>query len=277
MYFADHFMPDDPAGRAVDGAVLECWGVMAALAARTERLRVGSLVCGNLYRNPAVVAKQAATLDHISGGRTVLGLGAGWQVNEHAAYGVDLLDVRTRLDRFEEACEVMRSLLRQERTTFRGQHYRLADAPCQPAPVQPRLPLLIGGKGERRTMRIAARFADEWNAWCTPEEFRHKIDVLEDHCAAVGRDPSQIVRSTQAMVFLSEDEAWLEKFRSEGSRRPVIVGTPAEVTELVGRYEAAGVDELIVPDWTMGSSTRAADTLALFWDQVASQFRPPSL
>lgn len=277
VYFADHFMPDDPAGRAADGAVLECWGVMAALAARTEHLRVGSLVCGNLYRHPAVVANQAATLDQISGGRTVLGLGAGWQVNEHTAYGIDLLDVRTRLDRFEEACEVVRSLLREEHATFQGHHYRLVDAPCQPAPLQSRLPLLIGGKGEKRTMRIAARFADEWNAWCTPDEFRHKIEVLEGHCAAIDRDPGQIVRSTQAIVFLSEDEAWLQKFRGGDATRPLIVGTPAEVIERVGEYEAAGVDELIVPDWTMGSSDRATDTLSLFWERVASQFRSPSL
>ncbi len=272
-YFADHFMPDDPAGRPVDGAVLECWAVVAALAARTERLRLGTLVCGNLYRHPAVLAKGAATVDQISGGRLVLGLGAGWQVNEHAAYGIDLLDVPGRLDHFEEACEVIRSLLSEPRTTFKGRHYQLLDAPCDPRPVRGRLPLLVGGRGERRTMRIAARFADEWNAWCTPDQFRHKVAVLDRHCADIGRDPATVGRSTQALVYLSTDEAWLSRFRGGDAERPRLVGTPAEVVEQVAAYQAAGVEELIIPDWTMGGTSRALDTLELFWTEVASHFR----
>ncbi len=123
-----------------------------------------------------MVANAAATVDHISGGRFVLGVGAGWQVNEHDAYGIDLLDTKTRLDRFEAACEIITSLLREQRTTFDGDGYRITNAPCDPKPVQSPLPLLVGGKGERRTMRIAARYANEWNAWTTAEEFRQKIE-----------------------------------------------------------------------------------------------------
>src|SRR4051794_27652136 len=170
-WFADHFMPNDPAGEPQDGPTLECWSVMAALAARTQSVRIGSLVSGNLYRHPAVVANMAATIDHISDGRFVLGVGAGWQVNEHAAYGIDLLSVRDRLDHFEDACVVLTSLLRERRTTFASAAYQLQDAPCDPKPIQSPLPLLVGGKGERRTMKIAARHADEWNAWTTPDEF----------------------------------------------------------------------------------------------------------
>jgi F420-dependent oxidoreductase-like protein len=267
-YFADHFMPNDLGGEPLDGPVLECWAVMAGLAAATHQLRIGSLVCGNLYRHPAVVAKAAATVDHISGGRFVLGVGAGWQVNEHAAYGIDLLDTKPRLDRFEAACAVITSLLREQRTTLEADIYRITNASCDPKPVQSRLPLLVGGKGERRTMRIAARYADEWNAWTTPDEFRQKIDVLESRCEDIGRDPSSIKRSTQALMYLSTDETWLARFRDRDPVRPVIVGTPAEVVEQVAAYRDAGVDELIVPDWTMGKPPRAKETLELFWTEV---------
>ncbi|MGH9018488.1 MAG: TIGR03560 family F420-dependent LLM class oxidoreductase, partial [Acidimicrobiales bacterium] len=235
-YFADHFMPDDPAGVPRDGAVLECWSVLGALAARTGRLRLGSLVSGNLYRHPAVVANAAATLDHISGGRFVVGLGAGWQVNEHAAYGIDLLDTGPRLDRFEESCAVISSLLSRTRTTFAGSSYAITDAPCDPKPVQARLPLLVGGSGEKRTMRIAAGYADEWNAWGTPEDYRRRSDILADHCAAVGRDPGAIARSTQALVFLSTDEGWLGRQRQAMSDRPCLLGTPALAVEQVAAY-----------------------------------------
>lgn len=273
VYFADHFMPDDPEGRPVDGAMLECWSVLAALAATTENLRLGSLVSGNLYRHPAVVANAAATIDHISGGRFVLGLGAGWQRNEHAAYGIDLLDVGPRLDHFDEACAVINGLLRQPRTTFVGARYRITDAPCDPKPVQGRLPLLIGGSGEKRTMRIAATHADEWNAWGSPADFERRTPILHAHCAAVGRDPAQIARSTQALVYLSTNEQWLAPLREQMSTRPVLLGTPPEMVEQVAAYDAVGVDELIIPDWMMGPASRTVDTLDLFWNEVAVHFR----
>lgn len=273
-YAADHFMPNDPTGaQPLDGPVLECWSVLAALAARTEHLRLGSLVTGNLYRHPAVLANIAATVDHVAGGRLVLGLGAGWQVNEHAAYGIDLLSTKERLDRFEEACAVLRSLLHEQRTTYAGRHYTITDAPCDPKPVQARLPLLVGGRGEKRTLRIAARYADEWNAWTTPEQFVHKCAVLDGHCADVRRDPAEIQRSTQALIHLDTDEERLSKHRSGGAGFPHLVGTPAEMLEQVGAYAAAGVDEFIVPDWTMGTAERAIETLDLFRSEVADKLR----
>src|SRR5690606_532834 len=136
----------------------EAFTLLAALAGRTERLRLGPLVLGNTYRHPAVVAKSAVSLDAITDGRFVLGLGAGWQVNEHLAYGIERFDTRTRLDRYEEACEVIRSLITSDRTDVAGEHYTLTDAPCRPTPPNGRLPLLIGAKGEKRSLRIAARF-----------------------------------------------------------------------------------------------------------------------
>jgi F420-dependent oxidoreductase-like protein len=272
-YFPDHFMPDSPDGRPVDGSMLECWSVLAALAASTSQLRLAPLVSGNLYRHPAVLANMAATIDRISNGRFAVGLGAGWQVNEHAAFGIDLMDTGPRLDRLEEACAVLTSMLREERTTVDGVHYHVTDAPCDPKPVQERLPLLIGGRGERRTMRIAARYADEWNAWSTPDDFRRMSAVLDRHCSDIGRDPGAITRSTQALVYLSKDESWLDRHREGAAGRTTIVGTPSQVCETVGAYRDAGVDELIVPDWTMGPAERAIGTLDLFWNEVAAEFR----
>jgi len=274
VYFADHFMPNDMAGATpLDGPTLECWAVLAGLATATERVRLGSLVCGNTYRHPAVLANIAAGVDHVSNGRVVLGLGAGWQVNEHRAYGIELYDTRTRLDRFEEACAIVRSMLDNERTTFEGKHYTIVDAPNQPRPVQARLPLLVGGGGEKRTLRIAAQFADEWNVWGTAELVAQKSEVLLRHCDDVGRDPSTIARSTQAMMFLSEDESWLAGKRTQDTGRPVIVGTPNEVIDIVAGYRDAGVDELIVPDWNMGPPARTKDTFDLFMERVVPAFR----
>lgn len=267
-YFADHFMPNGPDATPLDGDTLECWSVMAALAAAVPRLRLGTLVSSVTYRHPAVLANIAAAVDRISEGRLLLGIGAGWQENEHAAYGIELGSVKERLDRFEEACEVLTGLLRTQRTTVTGSWYSVTDAPNQPAPVQEKLPILIGGGGEKRTMKIAAKYADEWNAWSTPEVLAHKVDVLRRHCDDLGRDPAEIQVSTQAMLFLSTDEAWLADKRGNG-----IVGTPAEVTEIVAAYRDAGCDELIVPDFTMGPMARRKDTCDLFFNEVASNFR----
>jgi alkanesulfonate monooxygenase SsuD/methylene tetrahydromethanopterin reductase-like flavin-dependent oxidoreductase (luciferase family) len=220
-----------------------------------------------------VLANVAIGVDHISSGRVVLGLGAGWQVNEHKAYRIDLYDTKTRLDRFEEACAVVRSLLDNERTTFDGTHYRLIDAPCDPKPVQAHLPLLVGGGGEKRTLRIVAQHADEWNVWGTAEVVAQKAAVLAEHCGAVGRDPSTIVRSTQALLFLSEDKTWLDRKREQDPGRAAIIGTPDEVVEIVAGYRDVGVDELIVPDWTMGPVSRTKDTYDLFMERVASVLR----
>jgi F420-dependent oxidoreductase-like protein len=272
VYFADHFMPNAEDGTPLDGPILECWAVVAGLAAAVPRLRLGTLVCGNTYRHPAVLANIAATVDQVSGGRLVLGLGAGWQVNEHAAYGIPLGTPKERLDWFEEACRIVTGLLRERRTTVDGERYQVTDAPCDPKPAGP-LPLLIGGSGEKRTMRIAARYADEWNVWSTPDVMRHKVGVLRGHAEDLGRDLSEIAVSTQALLYLSDDEAWLADKRASGVGRPQIVGTPSEVADTVAEFRDIGVDELIVPDWTMGSMARRKDTCDRFITEVAPQFR----
>jgi F420-dependent oxidoreductase-like protein len=274
VYFADHFMPNDPAGDPLDGNILECWSVIAALAASVPRLRLAPLVTSVTYRHPAVLAKIASAVDHVSGGRLTLGVGAGWQQNEHAAYGIALGTVRERMDRFEEAVQILRSLLTRPRTTFAGRYFELRDAPAQPAPVQDRMPLLVGGAGERRTLRVAARYADEWNAWTTPDLLAHKLSVLREHCEQVGRDPGEIHVSTQALLYLSTDAAWVEEKRRETSEaRAVIVGTPGEVADIVARYAEAGADELIIPDGTLGPTDRKKETCDLFMKEIVPAFR----
>jgi F420-dependent oxidoreductase-like protein len=273
VYFADHFMPNGPGPTPLDGDTLECWSAIAALAALVPRVRLAPLVTSVTYRHPAVLAKIAAAVDQVSHGRLTLGIGAGWQENEHASYGIELGTVRERMDRFEEAAQILSSLLRQKRTDFSGRYFQLQDAPNQPAPVQDRLPLLVGGGGERRTLRIAARYADQWNTWSTPELLAHKISVLRTHCEQVGRDPGEIHVSTQALLFLSTDEEWLKDKRQGPPGRPVIVGTPGEVVDIVARYREAGADELIIPDFTLGGMARAKDTVDLFTHEVAPAFR----
>jgi F420-dependent oxidoreductase-like protein len=273
VFFADHFMPNAPGGEPADGDTLECWSVLSALAASVPRLRLSPLVTSVTYRHPAVLAKIASAVDRISHGRLVLGVGAGWQENEHAAYGIPLGTVRERLDRFEEAVQILSSMLREPRTTFKGTYFSVTNAPNQPPPLQQPLPLLVGGGGERRTMRIAALYADQWNSWTTPEVLQHKVGVLRRHLEEVGRPADAVAVSTQALLFLSTDQSWLAERRGGVGGQPVIVGTPSEVVETVGRYRDAGADELIIPDFTMGSLQRRKDTCDLFMEEVAAHFR----
>ncbi len=167
VYVCDHFMGHTDDDAISDEGMLESMTLLAALGPLTSRVRLGPLVLGGTYRHPAVVANQVAALDHVSDGRAIAGLGAGWQVNEHTAYGIDLPGPADLSDRFEESVAVVSALLRKTRSTFDGRHFRLHDAPNQPAPVQERLPILVGGGGERRTIPMAARYADVWHVWGT--------------------------------------------------------------------------------------------------------------
>ena len=275
VYVADHFMPNGPDETPLDGPTFDCWSMLAALAASVPRVRLSPLVTSVTYRHPAVLAKIAAAVDHISHGRLTLGIGAGWQLNEHYAYGIPLGTIAERMDRFEEATQVLHSLLRERRTTFAGKYFELHDAPNQPIPVQERLPLLIGGGGERRTLRIVAQYADEWNYWTTPDLLAQKLAILHQHCEAVGRDPSEIHVSTQALLYLSNDQAWLDAKRASeaGSAQPVIIGSPSEVVDIIGQYRDAGADEIIVPDFSLGNLARKKETYDLFMQEVVPAFR----
>ena len=256
LYVYDHFMPFDEGGAPRSGPVLEGWTTLTAIAGRTERLRLGTLVLGNLYRHPALVANMAATLDQISNGRVVLGIGAGWQRNEHDAYGIALPAPSLLVDQFEEACAVISLLLLEESSTFSGHYYTLTGAPCEPKPVQRRLPLLIGASGERRMLAVVAQWADEWNAWTTPDVFRRKSGIVDRCCESIGRDPASIRRTTQAVIELVGDHS------TRGEPDPqTITGTTSELADTMAEYERAGCDEFIVPDDYTVSIVERLDTL----------------
>lgn len=268
IWYADHFMPN---AEDTSGPISEAWTTLSALGGSVPRLRIGTLVTGNTYRHPAVLAKMAATLDHITGGRVVLGLGSGWQENEHKQYGIPFYTVAERLKRLDEACQVIKSLFSESQSHFNGAYYQLDAASLEPKPIQNPLPLMIGGGGEKVTLKITAKYADEWNVWGTVETLRHKMALLDQHCADVGRDPKAIQRSAVALLFMSDDVAFVEKMKNDGIERASIIGTPAEVKDIVAEYEAAGVDEIIVPDFTLGPKDRKIATLDQFITQVAGR------
>jgi F420-dependent oxidoreductase-like protein len=270
VWYADHFMPDGENTRVPQA---EAWTTLAALAAAVPRIRIGPLVTGNTYRHPAVLAKMAATVDQLSGGRFVLGLGAGWQENEHRQYGIPFYTVRERLERLAEACELIQALFANEVTSFKGKHYTLDAAVLEPKPVQRPLPLLVGGGGEKVTLRIAAKFADEWNVWGDVATLQRKMALLDGYCTELGRSPRAIQRSAVALLFLTDDRARLERLKSRPIGRPTIAGNADEVREIVRAYRDAGVDELIVPDFTLGPRDQKLATLDLFMREVATPLR----
>ena len=231
----------------------EALATLGALAAETSRARIGCLVFYVGYRNPAVLAKAATTLDHLSGGRFELGLGAGWHLHEAAAYGYPFPDIGTRLDMLDEAADVVRRLLEDERTTFSGRHYQVDDATCWPKPLQARLPIWIGGRGEKRTLEIAARRADGWNAaYTSATEFKRLNGVLDRWCEADGRDPAAIRRSVNIAFHMATDAAGVERERARlakdwgGGAERIAAGallcTPQAATETVLAYVAGGAD-----------------------------------
>jgi F420-dependent oxidoreductase-like protein len=200
-WIPDHFY----SGSDPDASCWEAWTVLSAMAVATKQIKLGPMVLGNTYRHPAVVANMAATTDHIADGRLVLGLGAGWMQAEHDGYGLELPPPRERLERLDEACQVVKLLWTEPRASFEGRYYRLRDALCEPKPVQrPRPPLLIGGGGERRTLRVVAKHADIWNGEVGPSGMARKIAALEEHCRDLGRDPGEIEYS---VLLRAESEA----------------------------------------------------------------------
>jgi len=268
IWYADHFMPN---AEDTSAPWPEAWTTLSAIGARTERVRIGTLVSGNTYRHPAVLAKMAATLDHITNGRVVLGLGSGWQENEHTQYGLPFYTVNERLRRLDEACQVIQMLYNNAKSDFDGEFYQLQSASLEPKPVQQPLPLLIGGGGEKVTLKITARYANEWNVWGDPAILRHKMAILDEHCAAIGRDPAEIQRSDVALLFMSDDNAFLENMRNTTMAQPSIIGTPTEVRDVIAQYEEAGVNEIIVPDFTMGGKPQKLATMDTFISQVGGR------
>src|SRR4051812_3450796 len=240
----DHLLQVPGVGR-LEEPMLEGWSTLAALARETKRVRLGTLVTGVTYRNPALLAKQATTLDTISGGRAIFGIGAAWNDVEHAAYGYDFPPIRERMDRLEEALTIARLLFTEERPTFEGAHYRIENALNVPRPIQPGgPPILVGGGGEQRTLKIAARFADMTHWFPLGlEMLRHKSEVLAGHCEAIGRDPATIERTMATPVVVGATEAdatrMLENLPPD--RRPhVFAGTPEAAADALRPYLELG-------------------------------------
>ena len=259
----DHFMPNTPER---EGPMLEAWSTLSALAALVPRIRVGTIVLGNTYRHPAVVAKMAAQVDIVSGGRLLLGLGAGWQENEHEAYGIPFHTMRERLERLDEACQVMRALWTQRRSDFTGRYYRLSDAPLDPKPVQQPCPIwiasnpterAIGAAGVERALRRVARHGDGWMTGTTrPAEFGATWDRIREYAVEAGRDahalrscmyygfnvrsdPRAAVAETKEFLEayyapLQFPEPWLPSWAASGTREQVI--------EMLREYVDAGAD-----------------------------------
>jgi probable F420-dependent oxidoreductase len=260
VWLADHYMPDTGDTTPARGDTYECWALLPALAAVTARIRIGTLVSPTSVHHPALLAKRASTIDRLSGGRMVLGLGAGWQINEHHAYGIDLEPPGKRVSRFEEAIQIVRSMLARESTTFHGACYDITDAPCDPKPVQSPLPLLVGTRSPRM-LKITARYANEWNTWGTPEQAAGRRAALIEACAAVDRDPATMWTSVNALVDLNGS--------APPPGRAALFGSAQQLLDHLGQYAELGFDEFILPDWNLGTDiSQRADSLARIKTEV---------
>lgn len=242
----DHFMPI--AGAPIEGPCFEGLTLLSAMAAQTTRIRCGILVVGNTYRNPAILANIAATIDHVSNGRLELGIGAGWFEAEHRQYNVPFYTTGKRLRMLSESTKIVRSLLTSDRTTFNGRYYTVHDALCEPKPVQERLPIWIGGSGEQFTLRTVAESADGWNTFLTStSEYRHKLGVLEQHCTDVGRDAGDIRKSLVFQAVIGETETEAKELAGPLAADPQrFVGTPEQLAAHLLPYLRLGVGDFIL-------------------------------
>lgn len=276
----DHLMP---ISGSPDGPCLDSWTLLSALALETRNLNIGILVCSNTFRHPVLLAKMATTVDILSGGRLLLGLGAGFYPVEHEAYGIPLPPVKDRMGQLEEALQVVNSLWTQDRVSFAGRYYQLKEAVFNPKPVQkPKPPIIVGGSGEKRLIPIAARYADGWNLTGThglPEIVRHKVRVFEESCVASGRNPEEMDKSLATFLYLSHEPAQflptIERWgRSRGlsleeAKERVLLGTPDMVRQRIEELQSCGLNHFIlqlVPPFQL-------DSLRLFRDEVLPQFR----
>ncbi len=255
-WLSDHFMDRGPQ--------LECWTTLTALSSATEKLRIGTLVLCNSFRNPSVVAKMAATLDVISGGRLEFGIGAGWYEREYLAYGIDFPRLGVRVRQLREGLEIIKRMWSEEKASYEGKYFRIKEAVCDPKPVQrPHPPITIGGTSEKLMLRVIGEYADRSNWWGTTiEEFKHRLEVLRSHCTSVGRDYEKIEKSCVAFVNIQKTEQelvenlkpfysrqkrdvafeeWLAETRMHG-----ITGTPDQCLKRMQEYMNLGVTYFIL-------------------------------
>jgi F420-dependent oxidoreductase-like protein len=255
--------------------MLEGNSVLAALAARTSRANLGLLVGGVTYRSPALLAKITTTLDVLSSGRAVLGIGAAWFEDEHRAYGFEFPPLSERLERLEEALQIARAMFTRERASFSGRHYRIENAINSPRPIRGDIPILVGGSGERKLLRLVARYADASNVFGDVERIRHLLDVLEQHCESVGRDPAEITKTRLGTLVIARTHERAERkvdilraraqMPEERLRMMLTIGDPDEVAEQASALLDAGLDGLVfnMPDVEdIDTLTLAGETLA---------------
>jgi F420-dependent oxidoreductase-like protein len=256
LWLVDHFW----ARGLPDLEFVEGWTTLAALAEATIQLRLGLMVTCNSYRNPALLAKMVATVDQISGGRIELGLGAGWMDEEYRAYGYDFPSMGTRLAQLEEGLEITTRMLSERRTTFEGRYYRVVDAPNAPKPVQNKVPITIGGAGEKKLLRLVAKYASRWNCpMSSAHEIERLLGVLASHCSDVGRDPAEIIVSEQLMVVIGETEA---EFESKLETAKVMLGGFADV----GAVAVAGTPDRVIAGLKAKMDRGVTDFAVMFGD-----------
>ena len=272
FWVMDHFHQIQNVGE-VQEPMLEGWTTQSVVAGFTSKIKLGTLVTGIVYRHPSVLAKVGATLDVLSKGRLFMGIGAAWNVDEATAYGIPFPPVKERMQRLEEAVQIIRKMWIEERATFSGKFYQLRDAYCNPKPIQkPHPPIMIGGSGERRTLKIAAKYGDACNLFGSVETVKKKLAVLREHCRTVGSDYDSIMKTKLGRVVIEKSkEKVMEAIKGlpEDRRREyVIYGTPDEVLQKVEAFMDAGIDYLIVnlePD-------REFQSLELFANEVVKKF-----
>ena len=259
VWVMDHFYQIGGVGPRTD-PMLEAYTLLGAIAARTHRARRGTMVTGVTYRNPALLAKAVTTLDVVSSGRAVLGIGAAWNDDEHAGYGFDFPPVAERMGRLEEALQICRAMFAGAAPSFEGRYYSTDGALNAPAPIHGSIPILIGGGGERRTLRLVAEYADGCNLFGDLATVRHKLEVLERHCLAVGRDPAEITKTRLGTLVIADTAEQAERkglalraargMDEEQYRGYAVSGHPDQVCEQVQAYLDAGLDGLVfnMPD-----------------------------
>ncbi|NKB97335.1 MAG: LLM class flavin-dependent oxidoreductase [Pseudomonadales bacterium] len=274
VWFADHFIPPgaDRPGEAL--TAFEGLTAIATVAGMTERLRLGNLVLGNTYRNPAHVAKIAGTIDTMSGGRFTLAIGAGWYKREHEAYGWSFPSMKERQDRFEEAVQVLRLLIHStEPVDFHGQYYDLDGASLSPGSHEKPIPIMIGGTGEKRTLRTLARYGDVMNldGWAgggmALEHYKHKAAVVDQHCEDAGRDPKEIRRTLLMPCYVTDNQDLID--RAVKNLGPGTVAGPKQyVIDRIGEFKEAGVAEIMFGGVTDGGLER----IQLLQEEIISQY-----
>lgn len=278
FWVMDHFIQIPVVG-AAEEPILEPYMALTALAATTSRIRLGTMVTGTPYRNPAHLAKIGATLDVISNGRLFMGIGAGWYEREFSAYGWEFPPLPERMGRLREALQVITKMWTEERPSFQGKYYTIKDVICEPRPVQrPRPPILIGGGGEQVTLKLVAQYAEASNIFGNPESVQKKYDILADHCAKAGRDPATVLKTRLGQMLIARNEAELTRKLSRyylgglGNNREtwrVVAGTPEQCVEQCQRLIDAGVEYPIFsfPD------AETLEPLQLFAEEVVPRLR----